>query len=81
VAKSIVIVSTLDTKGPEASFLKELIEARGHKTILVDTNMGGEPTIAPDISADEVASAGGGDIAEIRASRETGKVNYHASKI
>jgi len=71
---NIVIVSTLDTKGTETSFLKELVEKRGHKTILVDTSMGGQPTIAPDISADEVARAGGGDIDEMRASRETGKL-------
>ena len=73
-AKSIAIVSTLDTKGTETSFLKELIEQRGHKTILVDTGMGGEPTITADVSADEVAKAGGGDINEMRASRETGKL-------
>ncbi|MCJ7619018.1 MAG: Tm-1-like ATP-binding domain-containing protein, partial [Anaerolineae bacterium] len=67
-AKNIVIVATLDTKGEEASYLKELIEKRGHKAILVDTNMGGEPSIKPDISAGEVAKAGGGNIQEIRAS-------------
>jgi uncharacterized protein (UPF0261 family) len=74
VAKSIVIVSTLDTKGAEASFLKELIEARGHNTLLVDVNTGGEPSIRPDITAGEVAVAGGGDINQIRASKETGKI-------
>jgi uncharacterized protein (UPF0261 family) len=72
--KTIAIVCTLDTKGEEAKYLKELIEARGHKTILVDTNMGGEPTITPDVSAEEVARAGGGDIREIRASKKTGEV-------
>ncbi len=73
-SKTIAIVCTLDTKGEEAKYLKELIEARGHKTILIDTNMGGEPTITPDISAEEVARLGGGDIRDIRASRKTGEV-------
>ncbi|MGB9299087.1 MAG: Tm-1-like ATP-binding domain-containing protein [Anaerolineae bacterium] len=73
-AKNIVIVATLDTKGEEASYLKELIEKRGHKAILVDTNMGGEPSIKPDISAGEVAKAGGGNIQEIRASKDRGKL-------
>jgi uncharacterized protein (UPF0261 family) len=72
--KTIAIVCTLDTKGEEAKYLKELIQARGYKTILVDTNMGGEPTITPDVSAEEVARAGGGDIREIRASKKTGEV-------
>jgi len=71
---NIVIVSTLDTKGEETSFLKELIEQKGHRAILIDVGMGGEPAITPDISADEVARAGGGDIKEMRASRETGKL-------
>jgi uncharacterized protein (UPF0261 family) len=73
-SKTIAIVCTLDTKGEEAKYLKELIEARGHKTILIDTNMGGEPTIPPDVSAEEVARLGGGDIHEIRASKKTGEV-------
>jgi len=73
-SKTIAIVCTLDTKGEEAKYLKELIEARGHKAILIDTNMGGEPAIPPDISAEEVAKAGGGDIREIRASKKTGEV-------
>jgi uncharacterized protein (UPF0261 family) len=73
-SKTIAIVCTLDTKGEEAKYLKELIEARGHKTILIDTNMGGEPAITSDISAEEVAKAGGGDIREIRASKKTGEV-------
>lgn len=71
---NIVIVSTLDTKGEETSFLKELIEQKGHRAILVDVGMGGESAITPHISADEVARAGGGDIKEMRASRETGKL-------
>jgi len=66
---NIVIVSTLDTKAEETSFLKELIEQRGHNAILVDAGMGGEPAIPADISAEEVAKAGGGDIKEMRASQ------------
>jgi len=73
-SKHIVILSTLDTKGEEARYLKGLVEARGFKAILIDTSIGGEPTITPDISAEEVALAGGGDIRRIRASRNTGEV-------
>jgi len=72
--KHIVILSTLDTKGEEAAYLKGLIEAQGFKTILVDTSIGGEPAIPPDVSSAEVAAAGGGNIHAIRASRNTGEV-------
>ena len=39
--KHIVILSTLDSKGEEAGYLKSLIEARGFKTLLMDTSIGG----------------------------------------
>ena len=72
--KHIVILSTLDTKGQEAKVLKDLIEAQGFKPILIDTAIGGEPTLQPDISSEEVARLGGGNIQEIRASRNTGQI-------
>lgn len=73
--KTIVLVSTLDTKGSEAAFLKNLIQERGHRVILLDTNTGGEPSIPPDISAKEVAEAGGGNIEEMRKMKDTAKVS------
>jgi uncharacterized protein (UPF0261 family) len=73
--KTIVLVSTLDTKGSEAAFLKNLIEERGHRVILLDTNTGGEPSIPPGISAKEVANATGRDIEEIRRMKDTDKAS------
>jgi len=72
--KHIVILSSLDTKGAEAKYLKDLIEAQGFKTILMDTSIGGEPALQPDISSEEVARLGGGNIRDIRASKNTGQV-------
>ncbi|NIN67715.1 MAG: UPF0261 family protein [Anaerolineae bacterium] len=71
---NIVVVSTLDTKGEETSYLKELIEKRGHRAILVDVGMGAEPDLTPDITSDEVARAGGGDIKKMRRSKATGEL-------
>ena len=73
--KTIVMVSTLDTKGSEAAFLKTLIQDRGHRVILLDTNTGGEPSILPDISAKEVAEAIGGNIEKIKKMKDTAKVS------
>lgn len=72
--KHIVLLSSLDTKGEEAKYLKDLIEAQGFKTILVDTSIGGEPTLQPEVSSEEIARLGGGNIRDIRASRNTGQV-------
>jgi uncharacterized protein (UPF0261 family) len=73
--KTIVIISTLDTKGSEALFLRNLIVERGHRVILLDTNTGGEPGIRPDISAADVAEAAGWDIHQVREQKNTEKTS------
>lgn len=61
--KTVVIVGTLDTKGKEFAFIRELIEKEGHKTLVVDFGVMGEPAFKPDIPREKVAAAGGGDLA------------------
>jgi uncharacterized protein (UPF0261 family) len=56
---SIVIVGTLDTKGDEVGYLKELIQAENCSTIVMDVGTLNPPTITPDISRERIASAGG----------------------
>src|SRR4030043_2391123 len=68
---SILIVSSLDTKGQEVKFLKELIEQRAHKTVLLDMSMRGEPQIPADIPCEEVARAGGITIQENKTSTKS----------
>lgn len=58
-SKAIVIVGTLDTKGEEYKYLKDRIEAQGCSAFVVDAGVLGPPGFAPDVSADEVAEAGG----------------------
>ena len=58
-AKTVGIVGTLDTKGMEFQFIKEQIEASGTSTCVVNTGIIGEPHFEPDISAGEIAEAGG----------------------
>ena len=60
--KTVVITGSLDTKGIEFAFLKELIEKEGLDTLVVDFGVMWEPTFAPDITRQEVAKAGGGDL-------------------
>ncbi|MEW6666749.1 MAG: Tm-1-like ATP-binding domain-containing protein [Thermodesulfobacteriota bacterium] len=66
--KSIAVIATLDTKGPEASYLKSLIEDLHLGTVLLDTSILGPPsesTLIPELSADEIAKAGGEDRREL----------------
>ena len=58
--KTIAIVATLDTKGEEAKYLKEQIERKGKKTLIIDDGMRGAPlAVKPDITQETVAEAAG----------------------
>ena len=63
--KTVVIVGALDTKGQEFQFVKELIEKQGLATLMVDFGVMGAPLFTPDITRQEVAQAGGGDLATL----------------
>lgn len=64
-SKTVVLVGSLDTKGTEFAFVKELIEQEGLETLVVDFGVMGDAAFAPDIGRNEVASAGGGDMARL----------------
>src|SRR6476659_3350815 len=65
-AKTVVIVGALDTKGEEFAFVKRLIEAQGLRTLVVDFGVLGQPAFAPDVDRSEVARAGGGALGTLR---------------
>ncbi len=71
--KAILIIATLDTKGPETQYLKNLIESKGHRTLVMDTGILGSPHFKPDIPRDEVARAGGKTIENLIRDRDKGK--------
>jgi uncharacterized protein (UPF0261 family) len=62
--KTIVCVGTLDTKAVEIDYVKKIIEKRGHRVILIDTGILGEPGIPPDITREDVAKAAGSSLEE-----------------
>jgi uncharacterized protein (UPF0261 family) len=68
--KPVVIVGALDTKSEDFRFVRDLIRERGLETIVVDFGVLEDPPIKPDISADEVAHAGGSSITELRAGKD-----------
>jgi len=58
-AKTIVLIGALDTKGQEFAYVKRLIEGEGLDTLTVDIGVMDEPAYAPDVTRNEVAEAGG----------------------
>ncbi len=66
--KTILLVGTLDTKGAEYAYLRDLIERRGHRVLVIDAGVFDAPSaaIVPDASAAQVAEAAGSDLAVLR---------------
>ena len=71
-SKTILLIGTLDTKGHEYEYVRDLIQARGHRAYVLDAGVLGEPTFSPDIAAVQVAEAGGSSLAELRERRDRG---------
>ena len=65
-AKTVCIVGTMDTKGLEFAFIKAQIESSGVSTCVVNTGIMGEPQLAADVSADEVARKAGSSLQTLR---------------
>ena len=72
-AETILLIGTLDTKGAEFAYVRDLITERGHKTVVMDTGVGGEPSFTPDISATEVAEAGHKSLTALREAGDRGE--------
>ena len=60
---NIVVIGTLDTKGPEVGFVRDEILKGGHTPLVIDPGILGTPAIAADISRQQVARAGGQELA------------------
>jgi uncharacterized protein (UPF0261 family) len=72
--KSVLVISTLDTKGQETLYLKDKLSAIGLAPILMDISGRGSHIEGIDIHASRVAEAGGGDFEEIQSSRDRTRV-------
>lgn len=70
--RTILLLGTLDTKGAEYAFVRARIHARGHRTVLADLGVLGEPHTAADVPAEVIAAAGGSDLASLRARGDRG---------
>jgi uncharacterized protein (UPF0261 family) len=71
--KTIVLVATLDTKGAEARYLKEQIEQRGVRTLVVDGGVLGQPQWEAHVSRKEVARRGGSTLSRVQALHHEGE--------
>lgn len=69
---TVLLIGTLDTKGDELAYVRDLIRARGHEVRVLDAGVLGEPRFAPDIAASAVAEAGGATLDALRRQGDRG---------
>jgi len=72
--KSVLVISTLDTKGQETLYLKDKLTAIGLAPVLMDISGRGSDIVGIDIPAALVAQAGGGDFDEMQSSRDRTRI-------
>jgi len=66
---AIVIVGMLDEREEALNIIKEQIERRGHKTILIDVSIGTgaiTSTLKPNVGCDEIIRLGGGTVEQVK---------------
>ena len=79
-SKNIVVIGTLDTKGQEIAYVRDLIAGRGHRPVVIDCGIQGEAAIEATITRREVATAAGATIAELLAAGDkNGAISAMAS--
>ena len=74
-AKNIICIATLDTKGHEIQYVKEIIQARGHRAVIVDCGSMGEPLIPADITREELIEAARTTMEEVTGAGSAGKAS------
>ena len=72
--RSLLLISTLDTKADETLYLRRKIEEHGVNVLLMDISMGAGCDAPCEIPADHVAQACGWTMQDIRASRERARI-------
>ncbi|MGI9473347.1 MAG: Tm-1-like ATP-binding domain-containing protein [Rubripirellula sp.] len=70
---TIAVLGTLDSKGHEHAFVAACIRQHGHDALLIDVGTGDEPQVTPDMTRDDVASAGSIELSELSARKDRGE--------
>ena len=72
--KNVVLIGTLDTKGPEFAYVRDRLRELGLETTVADVGILGEPLgITPDVDHAEVARHGGTTIEALQNAGSRGK--------
>lgn len=72
--KTVVLIGTLDTKGPEMAYLRDCLQELGLSTVVIDSGILGDPLdIVPDIPHEKSATYAGSNLDAMRSAGSRGK--------
>ncbi|NJN93933.1 MAG: hypothetical protein HC875_07490 [Anaerolineales bacterium] len=79
--KTVALIGTLDTKGPEIAYLRDRCRDLGLETLVIDSGILGEPLdIEPDFRRETVALAAGSTIEALRQAGSRGAAVHEMMK-
>jgi uncharacterized protein (UPF0261 family) len=76
----VILAGTLDTKGDEFAFARDVLRGQGVETLVIDAGSLGPPTFPPEISRDEVFRRAGTSVEEIRSRGDRGEAVSAAAR-
>jgi uncharacterized protein (UPF0261 family) len=69
----LILLGTLDTKGVEFQFVRDLLHAQGVQTLVIDAGVAAPPHFTPDVPREKVFEAAGTSLAAILKAGDRGK--------
>src|SRR5688572_19575491 len=79
-AVAVLLVGTLDTKGYEIAFVRDLLVKAGVSVQVLDAGVLGEPAFTPDVPRERLFSASGSLLAELQRAKDRGQAIEAAAR-
>src|SRR5206468_2348776 len=79
-AMSVVLIGTLDTKGSELAYVRDLLRRAGLEARIVDAGSLGPPAVEPQVSREEVFRRAGTSLAAIQERGDRGHAVAEAAR-
>src|SRR5262245_39298376 len=77
---SVLLIGTLDTKGGEYAYVRDLLTRRGVPTLVLDAGVLAPAAFPPDISREQVYAAAGTNVAMLQQAADRGRAIEAASR-
>jgi uncharacterized protein (UPF0261 family) len=76
----VILLGTLDTKGTEVQFVRDLIRTAGLEVLVIDAGALGRPGFPPDVSREDVFAAAGASLAAVQQAADRGRAIEAAAR-